>query len=369
MSAVPAVQQDPRASTPAQQLQPKAIGHDCAARACPSWLIARGASLEIPRLDRVPLHHASFGSDSAAARFATILLEIGIASPADWKQSDNEPTKFLRRAFDRFIRNHGESKVDGAFEVSVTLSTDPHEWCETEDEPDGSQMFLYVEAASCGFVNLGPALVLFEREHPRLAATFARLFLGGIGSCFRIYDDRDAEEHLSYLEENYDPQEDAEALAALPDREKILPPCMKQKPLGRRGLRAMLPRIAPRSRVARLLRATLELARVSNRVHLPEIPEPIRELFCDCNPPVPVLLAIYQLGDAVEACFDDERQSMLEATPEPWPLIPFDGTNVESTRRAFDCLGGALDTLAAARRVLDLIPGWEPIVRNRENGS
>ena len=49
--------------------------------------------------------------------------------------------------------------------------------------------------------------------------------------------------------------------------------------------------------------------------------EAVRELFCDCNPPVPVLLAIYRTGDAIEACFDDERQSMLELTPEPWPLI------------------------------------------------
>jgi hypothetical protein len=369
MSAVSAVLQDPRAGTAAQQLQPKALSHDGAAGSGAPWLIARGASLEIPRLDRVVLHHVSFGSDSAAARFATILLELGIASPADWKRSDSDPTKFLRRAFDRFIRSHVESEIDGAFGVSVTLSTDPHEWCETEDEPDGSQIFLYLEAASCGFVNLGPALVVCEEEHPRLPATFARLFLNGIGSCFRIYDDRDAEEHLSYLEDNYDPQEDAEALAALPDRKKILSPCMKRRPLGRRSLKAMLPRMAPGSPVARLLRATLELARVSDGVHLPEIPEPIRELFSDCNPPVPVLLAVYQLGDAVEACFDDQRQSMLEATPEPWPLIPFDGTNVESTRRAFECLGGALDILAATRRVLDLIPGWEPIVRNRENGS
>jgi hypothetical protein len=53
-------------------------------------------------------------------------------------------------------------------------------------------------------------------------------------------------------------------------------------------------------------------------------------------------------------------------TPEPWPLIPFNGTDLESTRQAFESLGGALDTLAAARRVLDLVPGWEPIRGNEE---
>ena len=44
------------------------------------------------------------------------------------------------------MERQAEAAIDGAFELSVTLSTDPHEWCETEDEPDGSQMFLYMEA-------------------------------------------------------------------------------------------------------------------------------------------------------------------------------------------------------------------------------
>jgi hypothetical protein len=221
-------------------------------------------------------------------------------------------------------------------------------------------MFLYMEAGSCGFVNLGPALALCEKEHPQLPVTFARMFLHGLGRCFRIYDDRDAGEHLSMLEDNYDPEEGREAL---PDRKKLLPPFMDQRPLRGAALRAILGRMAPSNRVLRLLNAALEVDRISCRVKLPVIPEPVREMFGDCNLPLPILLAIYQQGDAIEACFDDESKSMLELTPEPWPLIPFDGTDSTSTDRAFRCLKGALDALVAARRVLDLVPGWEPIRR------
>jgi hypothetical protein len=316
--------------------------------------------LSVPRLDQVGLRYSSFGSDAAAARFATILVELGIGKPSDWTACGKEPAKFLSRALDRFVERHAESAIDNAFELSVTLSTDPHEWCETEDEPDGSQMFIYFEAASCGFVNLWPALALCEKEHPRLPVTFARLVLHGLGRLFRVYDDRDAEEHLSILEDNYDPEDGREAL---PDRSRILPPCMKQRPLGRVALKAILARLAPRNRVSRLIKATLELDRLTRRVRLPQIPESVREFFCDCNPPVPILLAIYQQGDAIESCFDDERQSMLELTPEPWPLIPFNGTDPASTKSAFGCLSGALDALAAARKVLELVPGWEPIKR------
>jgi len=138
---------------------------------------------------------------------------------------------------------------------------------------------------------------------------------------------------------------------------------MNQRPLGRGALKAILARMAPRNRVRRLLRATLQLDRISRSVRFPEVPEPVRDLFSDCNPAVPILLAIYRQGDAIEACFDEERQSMLEQTPEPWPLIPFDGTDPTSTKLAFGCLSGALQALAAARQVLELVPGWESIRR------
>ena len=327
------------------------------------WVIARGRSLEVPRLDQVPRHHCSFGSDAAAARFAGVLVELGIANPADWKHSSGEPGRFLQRTLDRFVREHGEAEIDGAFDLSVTLSTAPHEWCETEDEPDGSQMFLYFEANSCGFVNLGPALSLCESVHPRLPATLVRLFLNGIGRSFRLYDHRDAEENISFLQESYDPTEDAEALSALPDRGSILPPCMKARPLRPRQLSALLSGMTINDLAARLLKAAIELQSVASRVQPPPISNQVREVLGDCNAPVPVLLVIYRAGDAIEACFDDERQTMLELTPEPWPLIPFNGSDPESTAEAFQCLGRTLDVLAAARRVLNLAPGWEPIGR------
>jgi hypothetical protein len=365
MPTVQAVLRNTCTSAPPQYLRPEGFSREGAGRASAPWLIAPGPSLAVPRLDHVGLRHSSFGSDAAAARFATILIELGIGNPADWPRCGREPAKFLRQTLDRFVGRQVEIAIDGAFDLSVTLSTDPHEWCETEDEPDGSQMFLYMEAASCGFVNLGPALALCEKEHPHLPVTFARLFLYGLGRVFRVYDDRDADQRLSVLEDDYGCG-DEEGEATLPDRDKLLPPCMKKRSMGSRALKALMDRLGPSKHVSRLLKAVVEFDRISRGVRFPEIPEPIRNAFCDCNPPVPILLAIYHHGDAIEACFDEESQLMLEATPEPWPLIPFNGTDSISTDRAFKCLKAALDTLAAARRVLDLVPGWEPIRREEK---
>ena len=233
MSAVPAVLPNPLAGTTAQRLRAK-VGLENAFRACAPWLIARGQSLEVPRLDRV---RASPFVIRQRLRRGPICLRPGRSrhrEPIRLEACGGEPrsscgVRLTVSSAPRRIRDRR------AFELSVTLSTDPHEWCETEDEPDGSQIFLSVEAHSCGFVNLGPALALCENEHPRLPATFARIFLNGIGSCFRIYDDRDAEEHISILEDNYDPTEDAEALSAMPDRGSILAALHEAKATGPRG--------------------------------------------------------------------------------------------------------------------------------------
>ena len=171
MSTVPTVLPNPGTGAPAQYVRAQEYGHADAA-----WTFVPPGGLRPVRMRL----EAFLGSTSRSAfdtrhseamqarQVRTILIELGIGSPSDWTECGREPAKFLGRTFERFIKSHAEPAIDRAFELSVTLSTDPHEWCETEDEPDGSQMFIYMEAASCGFVNLGPALTLCEKVDPRL---------------------------------------------------------------------------------------------------------------------------------------------------------------------------------------------------------
>ena len=48
---------------------------------------------------------------------------------------------------------------------------------------------------------------------------------------------------------------------------------------------------------------------------------------------------------------------MLEVTPEPNLIIPFDPTDVDNVRVAFRVLGVACDAIAAASKLIDLMPG------------
>jgi hypothetical protein len=48
---------------------------------------------------------------------------------------------------------------------------------------------------------------------------------------------------------------------------------------------------------------------------------------------------------------------MLEVTPEPNLIIPFDPTHTVTVRDAFHVFGVACETIAAAGRLIDLMPG------------
>jgi len=50
---------------------------------------------------------------------------------------------------------------------------------------------------------------------------------------------------------------------------------------------------------------------------------------------------------------------MMEVMPEPSVIIPFNARTPESVRQAFRTLGVICDTLAAASRVIGLMPGAE----------
>ena len=69
------------------------------------------------------------------------------------------------------------------------------------------------------------------------------------------------------------------------------------------------------------------------------------------------LLAFFAEADAIEACFTEEADGMLEVTPEPNLIIPFDPTHTGSVRDAFQVLGVACETIAVASRLIDLMPG------------
>jgi hypothetical protein len=106
-----------------------------------------------------------------------------------------------------------------------------------------------------------------------------------------------------------------------------------------------------------LLEMTIEMDRASNRHERPEIDDHTRELLIDCGEPVPALLAVFERSDPIEGCFDEDCQTMLEVTPTPNVIIPFNGETSEGVLDAFAILATVCKTLSCASRLITIMPG------------
>jgi hypothetical protein len=295
---------------------------------------------------------------------AKALVDLNIAVPGDWKRAECDPTSFIRLTLERWIDTHGGSAIRHRFLLSAVISNTPCEWAE-RDETKPNQLFLIVEPseASCGCVSFGPTLQLLENVHPRLPATFFSLFVGAVNAWIRVYDHRDAEERAETLREWAAQEPDADQYE-IPDVLGSIPPCMRQEALDESELARLKDKIN-NPLANKLVDAVLSLDRVSAQANRPELGDDIGQQLSDCNPPLPCLLAVFAEADAIAACFDEEAQGMMEVTLEPNTIIPFDPTDAESVRRTFHMFGVACQTIAAASRVIDLMPGNDQWIISR----
>jgi len=302
--------------------------------------------------------------DRLAVILAKSLVDLDIAVPGDWKRAEHDPTSFIRITLEWLIKVHGGSAIRRRFLLSAVISNTPCEWAE-RDETRPNQLFLIVEPseASCGCVTFGPTLKLLESIHPQLPATFFHLFVGALNGWLRIYDFRDAEERAEMLREWAAQEPDADQYE-LPDVAGSIPPCMRQAALDEGELAHLKDKINDRL-AAKLVDAALALDHLSAQAKRPELDDDIGQQLSDCNPALPCLLAVFAEADPIAACFDEEAQGMMEVTPEPNLIIPFDPTDAESVRRTFHMFGVACRTIAAASHVIDLMPGNDQWIISR----
>ena len=329
-------------------------------RLASSWVgLAPSAAYSIPLLTGVPSEYQLQDGVRLAAQLAKALLNADVADPNLWVASHEKPFKFIELAFTQWLAKRQSETIRTEFAMSVVLtgSLDPHA-DERARDLLCDEMYLLIEPDSAAYVDLGPTLARLEAVHPRLPATMFHLFTGALNRWIRTYDYRDAEERVEQLREWYESDPDEETIE-LPAVDRAIPACIRRRPLSRRAAAKLADQYGD-SEVQFIMRAVLDLDRTAARATRPELSPDAQEKLMDSNPPLPSLLAVFQKHDAIEGCFDDESQGMLECTPEPNTIIPFRLTDAGSVRAAFQTLEVICETLAGASRLIGHIMGTDP---------
>jgi hypothetical protein len=316
-------------------------------------LMAPECGVVLPRLNDVPAEHRFLADDRETIALAETLVKSNIGAVEDWEESERDPTKYVLLTLQRCIRDHGGAAIGRRFDLGVALSERLVDYSEARG-PEGT-LYLIVDPESAALVVLNPAIELLEKVHPRLPATFFSHLLGSLNQWVRVYDYHDGEDRVEMLREWYEGEANAEQYE-VPDIEGCVPKCLKEHPLSLRNLATLNPRIR-RKEASDLVKSLLDLCWISKRTKRPEFTEDMGEQLMDSNPALPCLLAAFSPGDAVVGCFDDEAQTAMETTPQPNLIIPIQLTDQGSVRQGFRTLGVACETLAAASRLIDLMPG------------
>ncbi len=330
---------------------------DCASRvdAAPC-LMPAGAGYKIPRLTGIPSEYRFVGGVESAAKLALTLISAGLADPCDWVRLGRDPFAFLAAALKTAVEKHGGNDLDSEFFMRLGLVSDLDPYaCDRNEAGLQDEMYLVLEPDSAGYVVLEPALRLLSRVHPRLPTTFFDLFTGALNRWVRVYDYRDALERVEQLREWYEADPDGEQVE-LPAVEEAIPVWLRRKwnPLKPRFVEQFLENTNNR-KIRGLMEGALRLSRTAHRASRPNIGERAEARLADSNPPVPALVAVFNKHDAIEGCFDDEAQGMLECTPEPNVILPFRPDDPASVREAFQLLGVVCDVLREAAVLISAI--------------
>jgi hypothetical protein len=311
------------------------------------------AGWTMPRLDGVATAHKVWRGDRVAALIGSGLLRAGVAGADTWALAEQDPFRFARLSIKHFVDRHGGLSIRETFQMNLALTGTLNE-CSTGDrEIEAANLFLTIDPTEAGYLVLDSTLRILEEQHPRLPATFFHLLCGALNRWVRVYDYRDALEHVERLRDWYSTDPDSEDIE-VPDVEGSIPAFMRQQPLSGSGLKRLLPNISGEALV--WMERVIELDRLAKRQKHPPLTEQTQEELGDCNAPLPCLLVVFSRRDNIEACFDAEAESMMEVPPEPNLIIPLNATDPDQTRAAFNVLANACETLAAASRLIATLP-------------
>ena len=295
--------------------------HDAAGTAAATGVmtLAPAFSQALPSLVGVRTDYTHEANRELLFSFCAALVHEGLGGWETWKQAQDSAIRFAQNAMASGIGKERDALLTRNVEYHLLVTNAPERYGEDAQLGSG-KLAVQIECGGSGYLKIGPAIEAMEAEADGLGAAFYWRLTHALYKVMRLYNHDDA---LMYEEQmrEWAAQDDEENQGQyeFPEVEKALPECIRTTLKrdyreGKMQDRALL----RRHRNGRFKDWIDRLRRIEQLARLPlkQSREYLEEGYYD-QPPLPCLLVCFKEQDAIVACFDEESQSMLEATSEP----------------------------------------------------
>ena len=314
----------------------------------------------LPVLDGVPTaysheFHAELIYDLCAA-----LLREGLGKPETWQECGESAQVFAQRIIMEGVGEARWNLLKRNVEYHLTVS-DVAERDGDDALLENGRLALTIECSGAGFLKIGPALDVLEKEAEGLGAAFYWTLTYALYRVMRIYNHDDALQYEERMREYAEEDEENRNQYEFPEVEKALPACI-QKTLECRS----------RASIGEARRLLLEhesgpcgswierLRRIErlSRISIQTDPN-FREDGGYDSIPLPSLVVAFKDHDAVVACFDEEGQYMLEGSSEPTLGVIFAPQKPEEVKRAVRAVERFVALNYELFQLVEAIQDWE----------
>lgn len=290
----------------------------------------------LPSLDTVPTaytheFHAELLCDLCAA-----LVREGLGTPETWNKCGDSPAVFAQHSIMSAIGEDRWNLLKRNVEYHLNVS-DVAGQGGTDTPLEDGRLMVTIECGGAGYVSIGAAIEALEQEAEGLGAAFYWTLTHALYRVMRLYNHDDAKEYEERMREYAEDDDSANREKyEFPEVGKALPECIR-KSLGKDCTQR-------NSETRQLLRRHrcgrygpwLDRLRTIERLARVPFPKPV-DLFESGNydsAPLPSLVVVFKENDAIAACFDEEGQYMLEASPEPSLAVEFSPSDPKEVRDA-----------------------------------
>jgi hypothetical protein len=281
--------------------------------------------LVLPSLGDAPSSFSYTDGTDTAIKLARTLVHLGIGSSDLWKRHNCNPALFIRDSLNKWLSDLGADKLQEY--VSIDFAVVDH-LESVESTKDDSRLFAFLETSDgCGAIFLGQILTALDV----FDVTNAEYFVERWRESVEMDMEPDGEEKGIPFEQSFEQYCKAEEItfpdphASMPEFLKDISISKESKRLKRSLVLLTQHRTGP---FASMIEPLLTIANIKHTNPASDVDGELRDEWDDV--PLPNWVVAFEPDDPIMQAFDEESQSMHEASHSPTWIAAFDPADAKA---------------------------------------